>query len=262
MKKTVILSLIFPVVLSLGNKTDASDKILGKWFRMSQMGPISLTFMENGEVTGDFGDDGTVEITSRWKREGRNIVFRDKSGVECPGEGVYRFNQGGSWLSFDYVSDDCGGRVQSIMGFFVREDYRERLDALSSKIEKEPSLKACLERGRMYLALGKSAEARSDFDSCIEFDPGVALYYVHRAGTRFPADMEGIVEDCGRAIELDGEENKNAYFLRGLAYYQLGEKEKACDDFYTAIELGFSILKEAEKDKCAGYWESLLQEQD
>jgi tetratricopeptide (TPR) repeat protein len=70
-----------------------------------------------------------------------------------------------------------------------------------------------------------------------------------------PEDLPGVVDDCNKAIALDPE-NKNAYFLRGLASYGLGKKEEACTDFYRAIELGFTILKEAEHEKCAAYWES------
>ena len=68
--------------------------------------------------------------------------------------------------------------------------------------------------------------------------------------------MQGAVEDCDRALALEPD-NKNAYFLRGLAFYELGFKEQACSDFYRAIELGFTILKEAEYEKCADYWKSI-----
>jgi len=66
-------------------------------------------------------------------------------------------------------------------------------------------------------------------------------------------DMEGAVSDCNKAIALDPE-NKNAFFLRGLAHYELGRKEQACEDFSKAINLGFSILRIAEKQRCAEFW--------
>jgi len=67
--------------------------------------------------------------------------------------------------------------------------------------------------------------------------------------------MKGAVDDCNKAIALDPE-NKNAFFLRGLAEYELGEKEKACEDFSRAIELGFSILRIAEEQRCGEIWDS------
>jgi tetratricopeptide (TPR) repeat protein len=69
-----------------------------------------------------------------------------------------------------------------------------------------------------------------------------------------PTDFQGVVEDCNNSIELDPE-NKNAYFLRGLARYELGEQEQGCADFEKAIQLGFSVLRLAEQQKCQKYWE-------
>jgi tetratricopeptide (TPR) repeat protein len=59
--------------------------------------------------------------------------------------------------------------------------------------------------------------------------------------------------DCNKAISLEPD-NKNAYFLRGLARYELGEQEEGCEDFNKAIELGFSVLRIAEQEKCIDYW--------
>ncbi len=67
--------------------------------------------------------------------------------------------------------------------------------------------------------------------------------------------MKGAVDDCNKAIALEPD-NKNAYFLRGLAKYELGEKEQACEDFSRAIELGFSILRIAEEQRCAEFWKN------
>jgi tetratricopeptide (TPR) repeat protein len=214
-----------------------------------------MTFTEDGEVSGDFGDDGSIEISSDYTMQDENIRFKDKSGAECPGTGVYRVKLTGYYLSLNYVSDDCGGRVKTCMGFWVREGFQDQLLELADKSSSDPS--ALLTRGRMYLALGKSKEARADFDAYIEHHPENAVVYINRAATRFPFDMQGVVEDCDRAIELKAgtEDLKNAYFLRGLALYELGEKEVACADFQNAIDLGFRILKEAEKAKCAEYWE-------
>jgi len=51
-------------------------------------------------------------------------------------------------------------------------------------------------------------------------------------------------------------ENKNAFFLRGLAKYELGDEENACKDFSRTSELGFSILKIAEEQRYAEIWDS------
>ena len=101
--------------------------------------------------------------------------------------------------------------------------------------------------------LGKAIEAKSDFDVYLQQNPNDASAFINRAGTRFPDDMEGVVSDCTKTIELEPE-NKNAWFLRGLAYWEMGFKEKACNDFSRAIDLGFSILRIAEDQRCSEYW--------
>ncbi|MFO7977635.1 MAG: hypothetical protein R6U64_03170, partial [Bacteroidales bacterium] len=63
-----------------------------------------------------------------------------------------------------------------------------------------------------------------------------------------------VVADSNRAILLDPD-NKNAYFLRGLARYELGEQEQGCEDFSRAIDLGFSVLRVAEQERCVEYWD-------
>jgi hypothetical protein len=66
--------------------------------------------------------------------------------------------------------------------------------------------------------------------------------------------MEGVISDCDKSIQLDPT-NKNGYFLRGLARYASGDKARACQDFSSAIALGFTVLKVAEYEKCAEFWE-------
>jgi len=248
-----IPGLIYPVQ----NPTmeDPMD-ITGQWVRIGPAGPIALNFKSDGIVEGDFGRDGIIEIVSEYSIKGDLVIFNDKEGAACPEPGKYEIHLNDYYVAFDLIGDDCAGRLRSTMGFWVRPEFNDQLTKLSGKIAKSADPEDFLNRARMYMAIGKSAEARQDFDQYIKHDPSDARVFVNRAGTRFPGDMEGAVEDCNRALALEPD-NKNAYFLRGLASYELGDKEKACEDFYRAIELGFHILKEAEYEKCAAYWESI-----
>lgn len=92
-----------------------------------------------------------------------------------------------------------------------------------------------------------------DFYNYIKSDSTNTRVYINRVGTRFTNDMKGGVFDCNKAIALDSNQ-KNANFIRGLALYELGEKDQACESFSKAIELGFSILKIAKQEKCAEFW--------
>lgn len=230
--------------------------ISGQWVRIGPAGPMALNFKSDGIVEGDFGNDKTIDIVSEYSIKGDHIIFNDKEGAACPEPGKYKIHLSDYYIAFDLIGDNCAGRLRSTMGFWVRPEFNDLLTKLSHRIAETADPEDILNRARMYLAIGKSAEARQDFDQYIKHDPSDARVFVNRAGTRFPGDMQGAVEDCNKALALEPD-NKNAYFLRGLASYELGHKEQACEDFYRAIELGFVILKEAEYEKCAEYWESL-----
>jgi tetratricopeptide (TPR) repeat protein len=253
----VILALIAGTNFPAQHSAQADrEELTGQWIRIGPAGPIALNFRSDGMVEGDFGNDGTIEIVTEYSTEGNHIIFVDKEGVACPEPGKYKFHINDYYIAFDLIADNCAGRLRSTMGFWVRPDFNDLLTELSDKIVKSSDLENYLNRARIHMAIGNSAEARQDFDKYIAHDSSDARVFVNRAGTRFPDDMEGTIEDCNRALALEPD-NKNAYFLRGLASYELGHKEQACRDFYRAIELGFAILKEAEYEKCAEYWESI-----
>ena len=56
------------------------------------------------------------------------------------------------------------------------------------------------------------------------------------------------LKDLNKAIEL--KENDNSYFLRGLVYIKLGQKEKGCKDLSKSGELGNTDAYEKIKINC------------
>ncbi|HKI89395.1 MAG TPA: tetratricopeptide repeat protein [Draconibacterium sp.] len=242
-------------IFSLSAQENTPKPLEGKWVRMSQTGPVALEFKNNGTVAVDFNDDKNIDVVTDYKIDKNTVSFNDKEGAMCPEPGVYKFVKNDYYLSFDLIDDMCNGRIKMTMGFWTKPNFQELLAELSQKISEKKDIGLNLTRARIYLALGKSKEAKTDLDVYLEQNPNDARALINRAGTRFPTDMKGAVNDCNKAINLDPE-NKNAYFLRGLAEYELGEKEKACEDFSRAIELGFSILRTAEERRCAEIWES------
>lgn len=253
----LLLALLPGLISPVQNPTIADPMdITGQWVRIGPAGPMALNFTSDGIVEGDFGNDRTIEIVSDYSIIGDHIIFVDKEGAACPDPGKYQVYQTDYYISFDLIEDNCAGRLRSTMGFWVRPEFNDLLTKLSGDIAKSADPEDFLNRARIYMAIGKSAEARQDFDQYIKHDPSDARVFVNRAGSSFPGDMQSAVEDCNRALALEPD-NKNAYFLRGLASYELGHKEQACNDFYRAIELGFDVLKQAEYEKCAEYWESI-----
>lgn len=234
--------------------TKSENTLIGKWVRIGQIGPVGFEFKDSGFVEGDFGNDQTVDLISRYELSGDTIKFIDKEGHLCEGYGQYKVYQTDYYVSFDLIDDDCSGRIKTTMGFWTRPDFNVFLKTLDDEILKSPAPDLYLSRARIYLATGMTKLAKDDFDKYLLTDTIDARVYVNRAGTRFPEDLNGVVLDCNKAISLDPK-NKNAYFLRGLARYELGEKEQGCEDFSKAVELGFSVLRIAEQERCGDFWE-------
>ncbi len=257
----MLLILAFSLCLPLtkafaqtGNTPLGAGKLLsGKWVRMTLSGPVGLEFKADGAVEVDFGNDGNTDVVSGYEFNNDTIRFSDREGEMCSEAGIYRTEGNDCYLSFDLVDDLCNGRVKMTMGFWTRPDFEDRLNELSAKLAQTGNPEMNLTRARIYLATGDAANARTDLDTYIRHDAGNARAYINRAGTRFPSDMEGVVSDCDKAIQLEPG-NKNAWFLRGLANYEMGNKEKACADFSRAIDLGFSILRIAEEQRCSVFW--------
>jgi tetratricopeptide (TPR) repeat protein len=233
--------------------TEPKNSIVGKWVRIGQTGPIGFNFKENGLIEADFGNDQIIDVVTKYELSGDTITFIDKDGKMCQGTGKYKMYQTEYYLSFDLIEDDCGGRIKTTMGFWTKPNFNDLIKQLDNKIVNSTNLELLLNRARIFMATGMVDKARKDFDSYLLKDTLNAKVYINRAGTKFPNDLMGVVADCNKAISLEPN-NKNAYFIRGLARYELGEKEQGCEDFNKAIELGFSILRIAEQERCIDYW--------
>ena len=231
----------------------SNNPILGKWVRIGHTGPIGFEFKEKGLIEADFGNDQTIDVVTNYEVSGDTITFIDKEGNMCKGVGKYKIQQTQYYLSFDLIDDACGGRIKTTMGFWTKPNFKDLINTLNDEIAKSSNSDLYLSRARIFLATGMMDKAKTDFDNYLLTDTVNARVYINRAGTRFPNDLKGVVSDCTKAITIEPS-NKNAYFLRGLARYELGEKEQGCDDFSKAIELGFSVLRIAEQEKCIDYW--------
>ncbi len=234
-------------------KTRTDNPLIGKWLRIGHTGPISFDFKENGLVEGDFGNDQTIDVIAKYEIKNDTVRFTDKEGQMCQGYDEYKIYQTEYYLAFDLIKDNCGGRIKTTMGFWTKPNFKDFLTILDKEISGSPKQASFLNRARVYMAIGKPKQAKKDFDSFILNDTTNARAYINRAATSFPDDFKEVISDCNKAIALEPN-NKNAYFLRGLAKYGLGDQEQGCQDFSKAIELGFSVLKIAEQEKCSAFW--------
>lgn len=262
LRPAVLLVVILLVIMAcqpqtIEQKKQSSDamqaEIVDTWIRVSPLGPIKMFFYNDSTVRADFGGDGSIDLVSHYTFSGDTLFLSDLSGVACPESGVYLLNKTKYYRSLDMIRDDCGGRIKFILGFWTTEQHSELEQALTAQINSGGSMALHLDRARIHLALGNSSAALKDLDRYLQSDTSNARAYLNRAATKMPYDLPGVVADCNRAIDLDAR-NMHAFFLRGLAQYDLGNQALACDDFQTAIDFGFSVLRVAEAQKCAEFW--------
>ncbi|MCG8559764.1 MAG: hypothetical protein MI824_08195, partial [Hyphomicrobiales bacterium] len=183
----------------------------GKWVRMAPSGVIGLEIKADGLVTVNFGNDQTVEVVAQYEIHHDTITFHDQEGKMCQGAGTYTLYKHDHYLAFDLIDDMCNGRIKSIMGFWTRPDFNNSLKVLDAQIADAQKPPLYLHGARIYMATGQPRRARSDLDVYLQHDTLNARAFIHRAGTRFPDDLEGVVTDCNKAMTL-APGNKNVYF--------------------------------------------------
>jgi tetratricopeptide (TPR) repeat protein len=67
-------------------------------------------------------------------------------------------------------------------------------------------------------------------------------------------DYYNAIRDCDKAISLKPGFDSNSYYYRGVAELKIGNKDKACDDFYQAKKItgdhSYYKLNEAIRKNC------------
>jgi len=93
-------------------------------------------------------------------------------------------------------------------------------------------------RGILKLRRKAFADAFSDFDGAVAFDPKLAEAYVNRAAAQLGQRhyQEGL-DDTNKALALGVGEPEKAYFNRAVAYEGLNDLKSAYFDYQKALEL-------------------------
>jgi tetratricopeptide (TPR) repeat protein len=121
-------------------------------------------------------------------------------------------------------------------------------------------------RAAVYAALGEIDSAINDFSTAITLDSQRADNYANRGGLYFRlGDYQKTLADCDRSIQYDFA-NPSAYINRGAAYAELGQFQQALEDYNSAIEIDslnpavyvnrglFYMVKMGDKDKACEDW--------
>lgn len=231
------------------------DIIFGNWYKKGHNSAMKLNLSKQNLATVIVGENGKEKYDADFVIKNDTILFIDRNALDT---GAYVIKKSPYYVAFDLINDDRSGRVKKMMGFWVRPHYDKQLRDLTKLIKDSSRTQDYLTRARMYLALGNPKKAQFDLNFYLSIVSTDSRAYLHRAATYFPYDMEHALADCNRALELDSV-NKNIYFLRGLALYMIGREEEACNDFNEAIELGFSVLRQAESERCKEFWGQMVE---
>lgn len=84
--------------------------------------------------------------------------------------------------------------------------------------------------------------AANYFTRILRFRPSDSEVFYSRGECKFfLEDYQGVIKDCDKALENDGDNGK-AFALRAQAKIKLNDKEGACKDFYKAKKSGYKAI--------------------
>ncbi len=145
---------------------------------------------------------------------------------------------GASWGAYAYVASApqrAENEYQIGMRLMADGKYKDAVADFTRAVGIWPQLgQAYLERGISYRYLNENDQALADFDQALQITPNLARAYSARGFIyRERGDTKGALAQFSKSIEVSP--NVDAYFERGQTYEDLGEHQKAIDDYEQAI---------------------------
>jgi arylsulfatase A-like enzyme/tetratricopeptide (TPR) repeat protein len=128
--------------------------------------------------------------------------------------------------------------VQQAGEWIVKDDYRSAAAALESALREEPRMpQALLMLGTAYAELGRSADARAQFDLVLKDDAQSVQALVGLASLLMQeGQTTDVIALSKRTLTLD-ERNAQAHTLLGEAYAAQGQPAQALPHFEKAVEI-------------------------
>jgi tetratricopeptide (TPR) repeat protein len=128
--------------------------------------------------------------------------------------------------------------VQQAGEMIVENQYAAAAEALESALREDPEMpQARLMLGTSYSELGRTREAKAQFDLVLKDDPKSVQALIGLASLLMrEGKTEDVVALCKRTLSLD-ERNNQAYALLGEVYAGRGEPEEALPYFEKAVAI-------------------------
>jgi tetratricopeptide (TPR) repeat protein len=128
--------------------------------------------------------------------------------------------------------------VQRAGELIVEDEYAAATEALESALREEPGMpQALLMLGTSYSELGRTEEAKAQFDLVLQDDPQSIPALVGMANLLMAeGQTEDVIALCKRTLSLD-DRNNQAHGLLGEVYAGQGKPDEALPHFEKAVEV-------------------------
>jgi tetratricopeptide (TPR) repeat protein len=163
------------------------------------------------------------------------------SGLSSERKG--RYEEAMDWYGkASYVKQTSGVALLALSRMVLRnrKDVKGAFDLVSQAVFKDSLLaQAYLERGKMLLQhSSKTDKALADLSQAIYLDPDIEGVFTIRGTIFFDSQNYSLaIRDFDEAIKRKPND-MHALLNRGVAYYNMGLKDKACKDWDKASRLG------------------------
>ncbi|MDQ6656150.1 MAG: tetratricopeptide repeat protein [Verrucomicrobiota bacterium] len=134
------------------------------------------------------------------------------------------------------VAGDPGRHTAKGVSYAKKKNYDKAADEFTKAIEAQPrDPKNYLNRGTVYQLTGKPKEALQDFDKAIELNPRQPDAYTNR-GQVFLGQkkLDKAIVDFSKALEISPRD-RSALRYRAYAYLQKKNWQKAIEDYNVSI---------------------------
>jgi Flp pilus assembly protein TadD len=156
-------------------------------------------------------------------------------------------------------TDALFGRAYSLQALGENDRAERDYTALLELDPNNPH--AYNNRGNIYYNRGEFNKARADYDRAIALDnPNKDTAYANRGHLLYhTGDLVGAIKDFTHALELNPDD-REIYFSRGYAYDDLGETEKATQDYLDWLSRGSEVYIRSTPNRLQSGIELDLQE--
>jgi len=184
-----------------------------------------------------------------------SISYFNKAIELKPTPTVYNYKGWAEYYNKDYLQavqdftlqieiskpDDASGYYNRGSAKSELNDFYGAIVDYKKAIEINPNFSMAYNNlGWIYFKKKDLVNALKYVNKAIEIDSENSVAFDSKAEIEFNLnDYKSAVSDCNRALVLNPK-MANSYFIRGRAYYRLGKKDDACQDWSTAGQYGKS----------------------